>query len=245
MYQKHCMVLLLLCFTLLTACAGQQRGMAGTNLVSSSRPAVDIAVPALPLREGGITVASVSTADSLGGVPVSTWLAVYGGTSATEPMAIAAISDVAVSYYWDSDVTRNFSVDHSIVTYNGSGFTACTYIIDGTNDAFAALYPFEDPSTLKFLARRFAQRSNFDESKITLEYREILPADITSVTDLSLYDRMFLEAFETRAYMAFVVQGYVPSESPLTNVFLKNVQVRFLNTNFLGTLSRNDNSFDE
>ncbi|MEG2173079.1 MAG: DUF4851 domain-containing protein [Desulfovibrionaceae bacterium] len=228
------------CMLLLSACAGQKKGMEGASLVSSSRPSIDISVPALPLRTSGFTVANVTTSDSLGGVPVNTWLAVYGGTTLTQPMAVTAIAVAPPQYYWDSDLTHIFSTDRSIALYNAQGFSACTYIIDGAHDAFISLLPVENAKNVKLLARRFALRTNFDETKITMEYREPLPADITNVADMAMYDRKFLDAFEKRAYESFMVQPFISSATPISNSYVNNVQTRFMNTNFLGTMTRYD-----
>lgn len=239
LHAKKFIVLLAAC-SLLAACTGLQRGLAGSSLVSSARPAVELSVPSLPLRTAGFTVANVTTSDSLGGVPVEAWLAVYGGTTVNEPMAIVSLAVAPTSYIWDSDMSRIFSVDKGVVDYNGQGFYACTYIITGERDPFISLLPAQDGMTAKFLARRFAQRSNFNENKITLEYREPLPADITELTDLALYSREYISAFEERAYKAFVV-GVFPQPAPaVTGQYLQGVEVRYLNTNFFGTMTRLD-----
>lgn len=235
----------LLSFLLLAACAGQQRGMSGDSLVSSSRPAVEISVPDLPLRASGFAVASVTTGDSLGGVAVESWLAVYGGSTLQQPMAIVALAEAPSLHYWDSNLYQLFSVDQSAVSYDGQGFYASTYIVDSAKDAFAQLLPGNEEAQQKFIARRFAQRSNFNMDKITLEYREPLPADVGGVTELALYDRAYLDAFEQRAYKAFVVRPFTSQTAPLATSYLKDVQVRFLNTNFFGTLSRVDALSDD
>lgn len=245
MFREKSIYFVLLSFLLLSACAGQQRGMNGANLASTSRPAVEISVPDLPLRASGFAVASVTTGDSLGGVAVETWLAVYGGTTVQQPMAIVALAEAPSLHYWDSDLYQLFSVDRSAVSYDGQGFYASTFIVDRSKDAFASLLPEGEAVQQKFIARRFAQRSNFNVDKLTLEYREPLPADIGNLTDLALYDRAYLDAFEQRAYQAFVVRPFVPQSTPLATSYLKGVQVRFLNTNFLGTLSRMDALSDD
>lgn len=245
MNHKKSIMFVLLSFSLLTACAGQQRGMEGTSLVSSSRPAIEITAPDLPLRTAGFAVASVTTGDSLSGISVNTWLAVYGGTKLDQPMAIVAIADAPSNYYWDSDLYKVFSVDHNVVIYDEQGFYASTYIIDGTKNPFIALLPINESGNQKFIARRFAQRTNFNDTKITLEYREQLPADVGQIADLAMYDRAYLDAFEARAYTAFRVK-YSPSLSNvIANKYLENVQMRFINTNFLGTLSRLDTLSDD
>lgn len=238
MCRKKSIMLLLLCLSMLSACAGQQRGMAGAYLVSSSRPSIELSAPDLPLRTAGFTVASVTTGDSLSGVAVDTWLAVYGATTLAQPMAIVALSEAPTNYYWDTDLYPVFSVDHGAVSYDGQGFYASTFIVDGQRDAFVTLLPINEPSGQRFIARRFAQLSNFNNSKVTLEYREPLPADVGQITDLALYDRAYLDAFEGRAYKAFRVMVPSSLSAHPTDKYLKDVQVRFLNANFLGTLSR-------
>lgn len=238
MCRRKSIYALLFSFMLLSACAGQQRGMNGTSLASSSRPAVEVSVINLPLRTSGFAIASVTTGDSLGGVAVETWLAVYGGTNLQQPLAIVALAEAPALHYWDSDLYQLFSIDHSAVSYDGQGFYASTFIVNSDRDPFAQLLPENEAAQQKFLARRFAQRSNFNNTKLTMEYREPLPADIGQLVDLALYDRGYLDAFEQRAYKAFMVQKFTPPAAPLAEGYLKNVQTRFLNTNFLGTLSR-------
>lgn len=234
---KRIIVVLAVC-SLLAACSGLKRGMVGTQMVSSARPAVEMSVPSLPLRTAGFTVASVTTGDALGGVPVEAWLAVYGGTTLTEPMAIVSLAVTPSSYVWDSDMSHVFSVDKGIVEYDGATYHTCTYVITGERDAFSSLLPPQDGKGTKFLARRFAHRSNFNENKVTLEYREPLPEDIVELVDLALYSREYLSAFEQRAYNAFVVGAYQQTTSTVVNSYLKDVQVRFLNNNFFGTMTR-------
>lgn len=238
MYCRKFIVPALLSFSLLSGCAGLQRGMEGTSLVSSARPVIEISVPDLPLRTAGFAVASVTTGDSLSGVSVNTWLAVYGGTTLEQPMAIVALSEAPSTYYWDSDLYQMFSVDHGVASYDGQGFYTSTYIVNGSKDPFAALLPTNEPENQRFIARRLAQRSNFNDTKVTLEYREPLPADVGQIADLAMYDRAYLESFEARAYKAFRVLNTPALTSVVTDKYLENVQIRFINTNFLGTLSR-------
>lgn len=238
MYSKKVIGLLLFSMSLLSACAGLQRGMEGSALVSSARPVIEISVPDLPLRTAGFTVASVTTGDSLSGVSVNTWLAVYGGTTLAQPMAIVALAEAPSSYYWDSDMYQMFSVDRGSVSYDGQGFYASTFIVDGSKDPFATLLPTNEPQNQRFIARRLAQRSNFNDTKVTLEYREPLPADVGQIADLAMYDRAYLDSFEERAYKAFRVLNSPSLTSVVTDKYLENVQIRFINTNFLGTLSR-------
>lgn len=237
---KYKMLLLCMIVALLPACTGLKRGMVGESLVSTADPRVAISVPDLALRTSGNVIASVTTDDSLGGVPVETWLAVYGGTSPKEAMAIVALSEAPPFYYWDSDLSRNFSVDKIPVVYNGQDFQSCTYIVSGVHDAFASLVTTENPDSLKFIARRFAKRGSFSESKITMEYREALPDDISTVEDLTFYDREYLNAFEKRAYNVFRITTLDISPVTVHTGNIEGVRTRFLNTNFMGTLSRQD-----
>lgn len=231
-------VFLLAACMLLVSCTGLKRGVVGASLVSSARPAVELSVPSLPLRTSGFTVASVTTSDTLGGVPVETWMAVYGGTTPVEPMAIVSLAVAPYTYFWDSDLSRMFSVHHGTADFDGQSYYACTYIVDAERDPFISLIPIVEGSNPKYLARRFAQRSNFNENKITLEYREPLPMDITSLIDVSLYNFEYINAFEQRARNAFKVSNFVQSNAIIADSYLRNVQVRYLNTNFFGTMTR-------
>lgn len=231
-------VLLLVVCMVLVSCTGLQRGVVGESLVSSARPAVEISVPSLALRTSGFTVASVTTSDALGGAPVEAWLAVYGGTTPFEPMAIVSLAVAPSTYFWDSDLSRVFSVHHGTTDFNGQVYHACTYIIEGDRDPFLTLVPIKEGAKQRYLARRFAQRTNFNENKITLEYREPLPKDIMTYTDILLYNSELISAFETRAYAAFKVGSFVPSDTIIATKYLRDVQIRYLNTNYFGTMTR-------
>lgn len=224
----------------LGACMGLKRGMDGSTFISTAEPNVAISVPSLPLRTAGEVTASVTTGSSLGGIPVITWLAVYGGTTPESPMAIVAHAEAPGQWYWDADMSRPFSIDQGTAFIGGRNFQTCTYIVDGDHDAFSTLVPVEDPNALRWIARRFAERTNFNVDKITLEYREPLPKEITSLSDVPYTAREFLEGFEKRAEAAFIVGPAPENNARVNRGYPEGIRTRFINRNFLGTMSQNE-----
>ncbi len=235
---------LLLCIAalmmLLGACSGLKRGMDGSTFVSTAEPDITVSVPGLPLRTAGEVTAAVTTGSSLGGIPVITWLAVYGGTTVESPMAIVAHAEAPGHWYWDSDMTRPFSIDQGTSFIGGRNFQTCTYIVDGARDAFSSLVPVENPNALRWIARRFAERTNFNADKMTLEYREPLPPGINSLNESPFAARGFLDGFEKRAEAAFIIGVAPKSNLQVRRGYPEGIRTRFINTNFLGTMSQNE-----
>ena len=93
---------------------------------------------------------------------------------------------------------------------------------------------------VRWLARGFAARYNFNDDKIIMEYREPLPAGIESLSALPLGAADTLRAFEQRARETFSV-GPVPSDlSQLRQGYAQGVQWQYMDENFLGTVSKYD-----
>ena len=222
------------------ACAPLQRGMDGAVYVSSAKPAFSVAVPDLPLRTAGVLTAAVTSDDSLGGVPVRAWMAVYGGNTLEQPMAIVAQAEVAEPWYWDSDLSRVFSVDKGTAVLGDRLFQACTYIVQGDNDAFTPLVRHADDTPVRWIVRRLASRTDFDQGKITLEYRESLPTDYVSLVSLPHGGNTFLRNFAQRAEKAFQFASLPIRLGKVSSQYTEGIRVRYLNANFFGTMSRHD-----
>lgn len=237
---KNAMLASLLSVALLAGCTGLQRGMVGNTYVSSAKPAFAVTVPNMPLRASGSALPSVTTDDSLSGVTIDAWLAVYGGTAVGKPMAIVAQAEIPPAWYWDSDMYRNFSIDQGTAVFDGRLYQSCTYIVDGSTDAFSSLIPDTDPNTLRWIARRFATRTDFNLGKITLEYREPLPQGFISLTNLPHGGQTFLHEFAERAEKAFVFSASEYNSSEIRHSYIEGVRIRYLNNNFWGTMSRYD-----
>ncbi|WP_165065066.1 DUF4851 domain-containing protein [Desulfovibrio sp. ZJ200] len=240
--RRFCIVVLLM---LAAGCTGaQQRGMIGSLYVSTARPAISIEAKNLPLRTAGRSVVNLPWSSVLGGLPIRVWLAVYGATSPQSPMAIVAQAEVPAGWYWDGIMRRPFSVDESVEIFDNVAYQACTYIVDGARDPFADLVKGQEAANgekpLRWIARGFAARYNFNDDKIILEYREPLPAEITSLSALPYGQADFVKAFEQRAREAFSV-GPLPSGAlRIQQGYAQGVLWQYMDQRFLGTVSQYD-----
>ncbi len=234
--------LFILVVALLSSCVGVTRGMYNGSFVSTGQPQLTVSVPSMQLITSGEVIPSVTTTNSLGGVPVRTDLAIYGAKRPDSGMAMAivALSETPGPWYWDSDTTALFSLTKGFAVIGGLDMQACTYIVRGDNDAFAPLSGAVDPDATLWLARRFAARVEIDRDKLTLEYREPLPRHIspkvTRMGELSFADADAVRAFEKRAEEVFTVSR-VRSTDQVPRAYPEGVRVRFINNNFLGTMS--------
>ncbi len=96
---------------------------------------------------------------------------------------VAAQAEVPQGWHWDGIMRRPFSMNEAVEIFDGMGYQACTYIVDGSRDPFGALVAGKTPEgrPMRWLARGFAARYNFNSDKIIMEYREPLPAGIESL----------------------------------------------------------------
>lgn len=237
---KRTFAVILLCVLAVAGCTGIQRGVVGSTYISNAKPVFAVTVPSLPLSASGSATPAVTTEDSLGGIPVDAWIAVYGGTAVGQPMAIVAQAEIPPAWYWDANLYRAFSVQQGAAILDGVLYQACTYIVDGSNDAFSSLVPGVDPNSLRWIVRRVATRTDFNLGKITLEYREPLPQGYEILTNLPQGGQTFLDAFARRAEKAFVFSVPDVTSSRIQKSYISGLRIRFLNTNFWGTMSRYD-----
>lgn len=228
-----CCLALLLC-----ACQPVQRGMRDGMLVSSSNPAACVSARELPLKTAGRVVARLDGTSAVQGLPVDVWLAVYGAQDAAAPLAVVAHAELPAGWEWDHDGTPPFSEHRGIVSLGGLSFTACTYIADGTRDAFAELAG-QRRDAVRWLVRRLYARAPFGREKLTLEYREVLPAGERAARVFDLPHPDAVAAFERRADAAFAC---VPCASGTPNEArtVQGIAVRYLGRNFLGSASSAD-----
>ena len=235
-----CLVVLLA--ALVTGCnAGLQRGMVGPVYVSTARPAISLTVKDMPLLAGGQGQCNLTWTSVMGGLPVSVWLAAYGQGTPQSPMAIVAQAELPQSWYWNSDSTPPFSVDHATEIIGETQFAASTFIVDGSRDPFMQLAGIQpDTPPVRWLVRSFTARFNFNADKIILEYREPLPPQMGFLDVLTIAQTDQLRAFEERARKVFVV-GQIPENLiGLKDSYLQNVSWQFMDQRFLGTVSRFD-----
>ncbi len=241
------LLLLSICLLMFVSCAPLKRGMDGNTYISSSQPAFSVSVTELPLRTSGRFNASITTSKSLGGVSVDTWMAVYGGTDVEQAMAIVAHSNLDNPFYWDSNLRKVHSINHSNAYFGKFTFQACTYLLkDLKKDAFSpltfdmAVFENEEEPKTFWLVRRFATRMDFNRGKITLEYREKAPDNFIDIKSLPLGAQSFIEGFEERAQKAFTFGTGLEHAQNIQTDYPSDVRIRYLNTNFFGTISYHD-----
>lgn len=241
--------ILCLLFMLAACTAGQQRGLVGDTYVSSSQPTLALKARDLPLMGSVAGTSRLTSSGAMGGLPIDSWITVYGKGDGVSPLAIVAHGEVPNGWYWDGIMRQPFSIDEGVETIGNLGFQACTYVVSARRDAFL---PLEDPEGARilaqdgtpprrWLARMFANRFNFDTDKIVLEYREPLPDDITSITALPLGRADYIAAFEQRAREAFAAEPVSIPASGMTRAnSLGALQWRYLDEIFWGTVSPYD-----
>lgn len=243
----------LLSACLLTGCAtsgGQQRGLQGDRYVSSTRPSISLAAKSMPLLLGGEGRARLMRSGVIGGLAFRSWYAVYG-TPGKGPLAIVAHGELPVQWMWDGDMRRPFSINVGTEILDGQGFQAFTYIAETERDPFAGLtnpqlLQDENAVAQRWIVRAFASRCNFDIGKIVMEYREVLPNDIVSLTALPYGRADYVRRFEQRAREVFSVQApAVNAENIEKNYVGSGILWQYMNEGFWGTASYNDTFRDD
>lgn len=226
---------------LMAGCTGAlQRGMQGNAYVSTARPGISMQAVNMPLITGGEGNSKLDGAGMIGGLPLDSWVAVYGKGDPNSPMAIVAMAEVQRGWYWDSDGQRPFSVDRGVEVFNNEGYAASTYIADSKKDPFTLLAGLNDESKpMRWLVRGFAARYNFNDIKVVMEYREPLPENLAGqdVLTESMTDQ--LKAFEQRAAAAFAVAS-AQNSAGITREYAKNIRWQYLDQRFWGTVSKYD-----
>ena len=224
----------------LGACSGiQQRGMLGEAYVSSTRPAICVEVKDMPLMTYGTGIPNMTWTSMLGGLPIQTWVAVYG-SGGLAPMAIVAQAEVPEGWYWDSNMKKPFSVDEGVEIFDNVAYQACTYIVSPRNDPFGQLITGTDPDgqPQMWLVRNFAARFNFNTDKIILQYREPLPEGVVTLSQLPYGHSELLVNFERRAREAFVVTSAPQDMGDVKEGYSDAIQWQYMGQNFLGTVSQ-------
>ncbi|MDO5536409.1 MAG: DUF4851 domain-containing protein [Desulfovibrionaceae bacterium] len=203
----HCGLFLILGLALLVSgcVAGQQRGMAGSIYVSTSRPALAVSAPALALKTAGRGTGTLYKPNMGGGVNVTVRTAVYA-SAPNAPMALVTHAELpSENWIWTTIYPRVGGINLRPEVIGGQGFTAFTYLVPCRNDPFGGLAGEtpEEGQQAYWLARYFAARVNFNQDKIILEYREPAPAGLVSLETIPYGMTEDLAAFEERARKAF------------------------------------------
>lgn len=240
-----CLALVL--FVLAGCTAAQQRGMQGDTYVSTSRPAFSAKARDLPLLAAGFGQASLMEAGVIGGLNLDAWIAVYGKSDGKGPLAIVAQGELDQPWFWSSALNRPFAIHEGADMLNGLGVETCTYMVSEKRDAFLPLMEPQasavgeggEKPARRWISRVFACRTNFNQGKIILEYREPLPEAIQSLTSIPYGYSDFIPAFEDRASKAFEVSlSARPGE--IRSGYLSGINWQYLDEKFWGTVFLND-----
>lgn len=229
---------------------GQLRGLQHDRYVSTTRPSVSLAAKSLPLLTGGEGRGRLVRSGVIGGLPFRSWYAIYG-TPAKGPLAIVAHGELPVQWIWDGDMRRPFSINVGTEVFGGEGFQAFTYIAETERDPFVRLtnpqtLQQEDAVPQRWIVRTFAKRCNFDIGKIVMEYREVLPNDIVSLTALPYGRADYVSRFEQRAREAFSVQAPQIDAGNIEKHYVGDAILwQYMNEAFWGTASYNDTFRDD
>ena len=220
--------------------AGRQRGVAGETYVSSTRPAIQVAVEGLPLITGGTGRGSISQESANSPLDIDVWTNVYG-TDASSPMALVAHAELPDSWIWTTVYPRKGGIHlKENESFDGRPFTAFTYLVPAVKDPLVAMMgdPTEEGAP-RWIARQFVSIRNHRMAKIILEYREPVPAALLEEGLPPEGTTAEIAAFEARAKKAFIVG--VPAEGiTVTRQYPKGVSWRFMNDTFLGDVMRQD-----
>lgn len=238
-------IALLICLALSACNAVQRRGMLGDRYVSTSQPSVSMGVRDMPLITGGEGRASLHRGGVLGGLSLNAWYALYGGGDGNSPLAVVAHAELPLPWLWDASMSPAFAVNEGAELVDGVGFTAWTRIVEPERDPFVrwtnpALLENPDAPARRWIARTFAARRGLDRSKILMEYREPLPADIESLPNAG---GDFIAQFEERARRAFVVGAGAPEARPERG-YAQGILWRYMDDAFWGTASRDESVKD-
>ncbi len=232
---------------MLISCNTLKRGVDGETYISTAKPSFSIAVPSLPLRTSGQINASITTSNALGGVPVNAWIAVYGGESDNEPIAIITQASIKDPYYFDYNFKKFNSIDHGKAVMGKFKFQTSTYLItDLSKDAFANLTHGNDLTSQDkqngtyIIVRRFSARTDFETGKITLEYREKAPKNFENIQSLPFGAQTFLDEFNKRAEQAFVFDSKIHNAKNINTTYAKGIATRLLDESFFGSVSYHD-----
>ena len=225
----------------------QQRGIADGAYVSTSRPAISVAVSGLPLKTGGFGHGMLREPSAAGPLTIDVHSYVYG-RSAQGPQASVTHAELPGGWFWTTVTPRFGAIDEGMEVYDGQKYTAFTYLVPSRTDPFAGVLgePVQTGGRETYwIARYFASVRNMMRDKIILEYREPAPANLTDLSSRPVGMENYLEQFEERARKAFSVR--LPA-SPLAQVqsgtAYAGIRWQFMRDEFLGPVMEEDNNPD-
>ena len=229
-----------LCLAAFAGCthAGKSlQGFSGNGYVSVVRPALSIQAVNMPLKvcaQGSGTLYR----PSMTGVPVPVYCAVYA-TSPKEPVAIVTHAKLPTHkrWIWSTVYPRPASVHEATEQVGPLTMTAFTYLVPCSTDPFAGLAGEETAEGQQsyWIARHFASPANFRYDKISLEYREPAPKEMTTLSSGIPYGLTdWLAGFEERARKAFAITQPQDSATDLAGAGMASVRWRYMSDPWLG-----------
>lgn len=222
----------------------QQRGLdAQGAYVSTSRPAIQVAVPGLPWKAGGFSSGRLYDANMAGGLVLDVRSHVYAA-GPQGPEASVTHAELPAGWIWTTVHPRPGAVNEGMEVFGGKGWTAFTYLVPRRTDPFAGtagepVDAGEDGAPCYWLARYCALVCNYRLTKIILEYREPAPEGMTGLSPLPFGQEGFVKGFEERARKAFQVMAPAPA-APVQQGGMGGIRWQFMDDRFLGDVMEQD-----
>lgn len=159
-----------------TGCqSAQMRGISADNAayVSSTRPALKVAVRDIPLVTSGAGTGRLYDANQLGGLRLDAWASFFA--KGTEGPVVAIVqAELPDGWQWTTVYPPATAVDVRPEILAGKTYTAYTHLLAAERDAFAGLAG-EQGQPVYWLVRTFEGIYPETQSKMILQYREALP----------------------------------------------------------------------
>ena len=226
---------------------GAEQGISGQNYVSRVRPAISIRAASLPLHSFARGTGTLYR-PQMTGIPVKVQTAVYASGS-DGPVAIAAHARLPEHkrWIWSTVYPRTGAIHEAEVTMGGMNMTAFTYLVPCRTDPFAGVVgeaveggAGKDGEAQPgfWVARHFAAPMNFRQDKISLEYREKAPAELTALSPIPYGMTDWLKGFEERAAKAFSVAA-PENAADLQQCSMGSVRWHYMSDAWLGDAMEN------
>ena len=166
-----------------TGCqSAQMRGITADNAayVSSTRPALKVAVRDIPLVTSGAVTGRLYNANQLGGLRLDTWASFFA-KGAEGPAVVVVQAELPDGWQWTTVYPPATAVDVRPEILAGKTYTAYTHLLAAERDAFTGLAgeaAGEQGQPVYWLVRTFEGIYPETQSKMVLQYREALPKSL-------------------------------------------------------------------
>lgn len=139
----------------------------------------------------------------------------------------------------DANLEQIRSVDRRQETIDNINFYAQTFLTIKGKNAFTSdeiAQQFKDNNQDdRWVVRSYSARFNNNKSKLIIEYREKLPAEIQTLSTLPYGYGNFLQEFAERSRKCFQIKRPETAYKQLDQIELSNVRLRYLDQHFFGT----------